>query len=431
VSEQKPPRVFVTGIGVVTPLGTGTKEFWTSLTAGKTGVQRIERFPTDGLPVKIAAEVKDFEPEKFLDRRDLKRTDRFVQMAIGAALMAVEDASLTIEPENAERVGVLIGSGIGGLTTLMDQHELMLERGPDRVSPLLVPMMIADMASGYVSILTGAKGPNSTVVTACATGANAIGEGLELLRRGAADAMIVGGAEAAIHPITIAGFANSKAMATAFNDDPEAASRPFDVRHCGFVLGEGAGVLILETEDHVRARGGKVYVELAGYGMSGDAHHIVQPAPDGNGVARAVVQALNNAKIERSEVGYINAHATSTPVGDRAEVNAYRSVFGDRVNHIPISSTKGGTAHMLGAAGAVEAAVCVLTIHRGELAPTVNQEELDPECQIDSVPNKSRKASVKVAVSNNSGFGGHNAVLVFRQAEPETGIKPVQDWEAS
>ncbi len=410
-------RVFVTGIGLVTPLGVGTEKFWTALTAGKTGVQAIKRFDASNLPVRIAAEAEEFVPEKFLDRRDAKRTDRFVQMAIGAALMAIEDASLVINEANAERIGVLIGSGIGGLTTLMEQHELMLQRGPDRVSPLLVPMMIADMASGYVSILTGAKGPNSTVVTACATGANAIGEGLELLRRGSADAMLVGGAEAAIHPITIAGFANSKAMATTFNDDPAGASRPFDNRHCGFVLGEGAGVLVLETEEHVIARGGTVYAELAGYGMSGDAHHIVQPAPDGNGVARAVVGALANAKIDRSEVAYINAHATSTPVGDRAEVLAYRQVFGERVAEIPISSTKGGTAHTLGAAGAIEAAVCVLTIHRSEIAPTINQESLDPECQIDAVPNVSRKAKVKVAVSNNSGFGGHNAVLVFREAD--------------
>jgi 3-oxoacyl-[acyl-carrier-protein] synthase II len=417
MSETQRKRVFVTGIGLVTPLGIGIEPFWTALTQGKTGVRRIERFDSSNLPVKIAAEVQGFEPENFMDRRDAKRSDRFTQMAIAAARMALEDSRFVIDETNAERVGVLIGSGIGGLTTLMDQHELMLSRGADRVSPLLVPMMIADMASGYVSILTGAKGPNSTVVTACATGANAIGEGLEIMRRGGADAMLVGGAEAAIHPITIAAFANSKAMATGFNDDPEHASRPFDSLHAGFVLGEGAGVLLLETEESALARGATIYAELAGYGMSGDAHHIVQPAPDGNGVARATIAALANASISPDEVGYINAHATSTPVGDRAEVLAYRKVFGERLDKIPVSSTKGGTAHMLGAAGAIEAAVCILTIHRSTLAPTINQFSLDPECQIDAIPNRSRKAEVKVAVSNNSGFGGHNAVLVFRAKE--------------
>lgn len=408
-------RIVVTGYGVVSPIGMGVEAFWGSLMAGRSGVRRITTFDTSGLATKIAGEIPDFEPTDYLDKKDAKRTDRFVQFAAVAALQAIADAKLTIDAENAERVGVLIGTGFGGLLTLMKEHETLLQRGADRVSPLLVPMMIPDMGSGYVSILTGAKGPNTTVVTACATGAHAVGDGAEILRRGLADVMIVGGSEACLHPIALAGFSNARAMTTGWEDDPLSASRPFDGRRTGFVGSEGAGVLILETEEHALARGAEIRAEVAGYGMTGDAHHIVQPDPTGDGVIRAMEMALAQSGLSKSEIDYVNAHATSTLLGDRAETQAYKKFFGDHAAKIAVSSTKSATGHMLGAAGAVEAIAAIEAIRHQTAPPTINQDTPDPECDLDYVPNKPRPMAIGAALSNNSGFGGHNAALIFKR----------------
>ncbi len=319
-------RVVITGLGAVTPLGVGLERYWEGLISGANGVQKITLFDSADFPVRIAAEVKGFDPENFMDRREAKRMDRFAQFAVAAAKLALEDARLTITPESADRVGVLVGSGIGGLSSLEEQARVLLEKGPNRVSPLLIPMMIADMAAGHISILTGAKGPNSTVVTACATGAHALGDSLEIIRRGGADVMIAGGTEAAITPLSVAGFGNMKAMTARHNDDPARASRPFDRERDGFVMGEGAGVVILESLEHARARGAQIYAELAGYGMSGDAYHITQPAPGGEGVVRAMRLALEDAGVRPSEVGYVNAHGTSTPLNDKNETLAIKQV---------------------------------------------------------------------------------------------------------
>lgn len=409
-------RIVITGLGAVTPLGIGWKSYWDSLLAGKSGVGRITLFDPERFDVKIAAEVKGFDPGDFMERGEARRMDRFAQFGVAAAKLALEDARLIIDDQNAERVGVLVGSGIGGLQSLEDQMRILIEKGPNRVSPFLIPMMIADMATGQVSILTGAKGPGSTVVTACATGANALGDSLEILRRGEADVMIAGGTEAAVTQTSVAGFGNMKAMTTRFNDCPEKASRPFDAARSGFVIGEGAGVVILETLEHAEKRGAPhIYAELSGYGMSSDAYHITQPSPDGKGVIRAFQNALRDAGVTPEEVGYVNAHGTSTPLNDKAETGALKSVFGDHAYRVAISSTKSMTGHLLGAAGAIEAIAAALAIDKGILPPTVNYETPDPECDLDYVPNKAREARVDVAVSNNSGFGGHNAVLVFQR----------------
>jgi 3-oxoacyl-[acyl-carrier-protein] synthase II len=342
--------------------------------------------------------------------------DRFAQFGVAAARMALQDAGLTITDENANRVGVLVGSGIGGLLSLEDQMRVLIEKGPSRVSPFLIPMMIADMAAGHISILTGAKGPNSTVVTACATGAHALGDSLEILRRGSADAMIAGGTEAAITPLGVAGFGNMKAMTARFNDDPHRASRPFDRDRDGFVMGEGAGVVLLETEEHAKRRGAKIYAELAGYGMSGDAFHMTQPAPEGEGVARAMRLALDDAGVNPSDVGYVNAHGTSTPFNDKNETAAIKAVFGDHARRLAVSSTKSMTGHLLGAAGAIEAIAGALALDRQVLPPTINYETPDPDCDLDYIPNQARPTNnLNVVVSNNSGFGGHNAVIVMRR----------------
>jgi 3-oxoacyl-[acyl-carrier-protein] synthase II len=413
------PRIVITGLGAVTPLGIGWQALWKAILAGKSGVSHITHFDATDFDVKIASEVKNWEPSTFMARKDSKRMDRFTQFAVAAAQMALEDAQFTVTPQNATRVGVLIGSGVGGLLTLEAEAKVLAEKGPGRVSPLLIPMMIADMASGYVSILTGAKGPNSTVVTACATGANAIGDAMEILRRGQADVMIAGSSEAAITPLAIAGFANSKAMTTTFNDRPEKASRPFDAERDGFVLGEGSGILILETLEHAERRGAPhIYAELVGYGMSADAYHIVQPAPEGEGVARAIQSALEDADLKPADIGYINAHATSTKLGDEREVQAYKSIFGDsaKSGKFAISSTKSMTGHLLGAAGSVEAIITALALENQILPPTINQETPDPSCDLDQVPNVPRNVNdLEAALSNNSGFGGHNAVLALRR----------------
>jgi 3-oxoacyl-[acyl-carrier-protein] synthase II len=410
-------RIVVTGLGAVTPVGTGKEAYWAGLLAAKSGVGHITLFDASAYDVKIAAEVRGFDPTDFgVERKESKRMDRFTQFGVVAALQAVEDAGLTIDDSNAERVGVLIGSGIGGLASLEKEMRNLIEKGPNRVSPFLIPMMIADMATGYVSILTGAKGPGSTVVTACATGAHALGDSLEILRRGDADVMIAGGAEAAITQTGIAGFGNMKAMTSKFNDRPEESSRPFEMGRDGFIMGEGAGVVILETLEHAERRGAKhIYAELCGYGMTSDAYHITQPAPDGNGVIRAIQKALANAEIAPEEVGYVNAHGTSTPLNDKAETAALKKAFGDHAGKLQISSTKSMTGHLLGAAGAIEAIASVLAIDREVLPPTINQVCADPDCDLDYIPNVARKAKVDVVMSNNSGFGGHNAVVIFKR----------------
>jgi 3-oxoacyl-[acyl-carrier-protein] synthase II len=409
-------RVVVTGMGVMTSLGSDIEQFWNNLLEGKSGVSVVEAFDFSEYPTRIAAEVKNFNPEDYgIDRKEARRMDRFVQFASVASKLAVENSGLDIGVNaDAERVGVMIGSGIGGLGTWEDQHNVLLEKGPKRVSPFFIPMMIANMASGQVSMLTGAKGPNSTAVTACATGTHSIGDSYKLIQRGDADVMIAGGAEATIRPTGMAGFCSMRAMSTR-NDEPEKASRPFDVDRDGFVMGEGAGVLVLESLEHAKARGAKIYAEVIGYGMSGDAHHMTEPDPDG--AARCMVKALRDAGIEPSEVDYINAHGTSTPVGDRSETTAIKKTFGDHAYKLAVSSTKSMTGHLLGAAGGVEAVILALTLQNGVIAPTINLDNQDPELDLDYVPNKPRKANVRTALSNSFGFGGHNATIVMKAYE--------------
>ena len=409
-------RVVVTGVGALTPVGVGKEDYWSGLMSGKSGVGPITLFDPEKFDVKIAGEVKGFDPTAYADRKETRRMDRFVQLGVAAALLAIEDANLKITEQNAERVGVLVGTGVGGLQTLENEIRNLIEKGPNRVSPLLIPMMIADMASGHISILTGAKGPNSTVVTACATGAHAIGDSLEILRRGQADVMICGGTEASVTMTAVAGFGNMKAMTSKFNDNPTKASRPFEAGRDGFVIGEGAGVLILETLEHAEKRGATIYCEVAGYGMSGDAYHMTQPAPGGEGVARAMKLALKDAALEPEQIGYVNAHGTSTPLNDKNETAALKSVFGDYAYKLAVSSTKSMTGHLLGGAGAIEAVACALAIQREMLPPTINYETPDPECDLDYIPNVARAAKVDAVLSNNSGFGGHNAVVVFKRA---------------
>ena len=408
-------RIVVTGIGVVSPVGVGKTNYWNSLVSGISGVGRITHFDPTGFDVQIAAEVKGFDVTNWIERKESRRMDRFVHFGVAAALDAIEDAGLKITPANAERVGVLVGSGIGGLQTLEDQVKVLIQNGPSKISPFLIPMMIADMASGHISIITGAKGPNSTVVTACATGAHAIGDSLEIIRRGAADVMICGGTEAAVTQVGVAGFGNMKAMTSKYNDNPTKASRPFEAGRDGFVIGEGAGVVVLESLEHAEARGAHIYCELGGYGMSGDAYHMTQPAAGGEGVARAMVAALKDADVQPEMVGYINAHGTSTPLNDKNETAALKSVFGDYAYKLAVSSTKSMTGHLLGGAGGIEAVAAALAIHTGVLPPTINYDNPDPDCDLDYIPNVARTQQVEVAVSNNSGFGGHNAVIVMKR----------------
>ena len=408
-------RIVVTGIGVVSPVGVGKTNYWNSLVSGISGVGRITHFDPTGFDVQIAAEVKGFDVTNWIERKESRRMDRFVHFGVAAALDAIEDAGLKITPANAERVGVLVGSGIGGLQTLEDQVKVLIQNGPSKISPFLIPMMIADMASGHISIITGAKGPNSTVVTACATVAHALGDSLEIIRRGAADVMICGGTEAAVTQVGVAGFGNMKAMTSKYNDNPTKASRPFEAGRDGFVIGEGAGVVVLESLEHAEARGAHIYCELGGYGMSGDAYHMTQPAAGGEGVARAMVAALKDADVQPEMVGYINAHGTSTPLNDKNETAALKSVFGDHAYKLAVSSTKSMTGHLLGGAGGIEAVAAALAIHTGVLPPTINYDNPDPDCDLDYIPNAARTQQVEVAVSNNSGFGGHNAVIVMKR----------------
>ncbi|MFT9847894.1 beta-ketoacyl-ACP synthase II [Aneurinibacillus sp. REN35] len=407
-------RVVVTGVGAITPLGNDAKLFWDGLLTGKSGVDYITAFDTEAYPTKIAAEVKGFNPEDYMEKKEIKRTDRFVQFAIAAAKMAVENAKLEITPENAEATGVYIGSGIGGLGTWEEQHTLLMEKGPRRVSPFFVPMMIANMASGQVSITLGAKGPNSAAITACASATHSIGDAFKIIERGIADVMITGGTEASVRPMAVAGFSNAKALSSR-NDEPQKASRPFDKDRDGFVMGEGAGVIVLESLEHAKKRGATILAEIVGYGMSADAYHLTQPAPGGEGAARAMGAALKDAELKPEDVSYINAHGTSTPYNDSFETMAIKKAFGEHAYKVAISSTKSMTGHLLGAAGGIEAVACVLALRDQIVPPTTNYETPDPECDLDYVPNEARKMDVNVAMSNSLGFGGHNATIIFKK----------------
>jgi 3-oxoacyl-[acyl-carrier-protein] synthase II len=406
-------RVVVTGLGAVTPLGNDVETTWKNIIAGKSGIGVLTRVNPDEFPAKVAAEVKDFNPEDFMDRREARKMDRFTQYAVAASLMAVKDAKLEITEENAARVGVWIGSGIGGMETFEQQFEIFQQRGYRRVSPFFVPMMIPDMAAGQVSIILGAKGINSCTVTACATGTNSIGDAFKVIQRGDADVMITGGTEAPITKMALAGFCANTALST--NPDPRTASRPFDKNRDGFVMGEGAGILVLEELEHALRRGAPIYAEIVGYGATGDAYHITAPAPGGEGGVRAMRQALADAGMNPEEIDYINAHGTSTEYNDKYETMAIKEVFGDHAYKLAISSTKSMTGHLLGAAGAVEAIFSVLAIKDGVIPPTMNYETPDPECDLDYVPNAARKQEVNAVLSNSLGFGGHNATLIFKK----------------
>lgn len=408
-------RVVITGMGVISPLGNDVKSFWDALLAGKSGIGAVTHFDASDYPSRIAGEVKDFDPLDYMDKRDARRMDRFVQFAVAAAKMALEDGAFDIQTIDPERIGVYIGSGIGGLSTWEEQHRILLEKGPRRVSPFFIPMMIANMASGQVSIMTGAKGPNSAAISACATGTHSIGDAFRIVQRGEADVMLAGGAEATITPTAFAGFSSMRALSTSRNDEPEKASRPFDKDRDGFVMGEGAGVLLLERLEHAKARGANIYAEIVGYGMSGDAYHLTQPAPNGEGAARCMKRAIEGAGLQPEDVGYINAHGTSTDYNDELETTAIKTVFGDHAYNLAVSSSKSMTGHLLGAAGAVEAIATAMALRDQMLPPTINYETPDPECDLDYVPNEARRAKLTAAISNSLGFGGHNATIAFKK----------------
>ena len=405
------PRVVVTGVAAITPVGIGVDASWQALLAGTSGAAAITAFDAEGYDARFACEVKGFNPLDYLDRRVAKHTDRFVQFALAASRMAISDAGLEITESLAPDTGVVIGSGIGGMHTWETQHTALITRGPNRVSPYLIPMLISDMASGMVSIEFGARGPNMAIVTACASGSNAIGEASEMIRRGAAKIMITGGAEATITPLAIAGFSSMKALSFR-NDDPEHASRPFDKTRDGFVMGEGSGILILEEYEFARARGANIYGEILGYGATGDAYHMTAPDSAGVGAAAAMERAMKQARLSPEQIGYINAHGTSTAANDKLETLAVKRVFGDVAYRTPISSTKSMTGHMLGAGGAVELIFCLLALRENVLPPTVNYTTPDEECDLDYIPNTPREAHVRTAMSNSFGFGGHNASLI-------------------
>ncbi len=405
-------RVAVTGIGVVSPVGIGKEEYWQSLTAGRSGVDVITHFDATDFRVRIAAEVKGFDPGGYIDKKSVRRMDRFAQFAVAAAKMAVEDAGLDIAAD-PERVGAVVASGIGGLGTFEKEHSVLLTKGPDRISPLFIPMEIANMGAAQVSIMLGTKGPLSTTSTACSAAGNAIGDAFEIIRRGAADAMLAGGSEATITPVGIASFASARTLSVR-NDDPQRASRPFDRDRDGFVMGEGSAIIILEEMERAQARGARIYAEICGYGMSSDAYHITAPEPSGANQARAVAAALDEAGIDPSQVDYINAHGTSTPLGDEIETRVIKIALGEHARSVAISSTKSMIGHCLGASGALEAAATILTIDRGIIPPTINLDNPCPECDLDYVPGQAREKQVSVAASNSFGFGGHNVTLVFR-----------------
>ncbi len=412
--ENNRRRVVVTGMGLVSPVGIGIEENWSNLISGKSGIGPITRFDSSGFTTHIAGEVKNFHPEEFINKKELRKMDPFLQFALVAAHYAMEDAKLKIEPEVAPRVGVVMGCGLGGLLTIEESHKVILEAGPKKVSPFFIPMIISNMAPGLISIYHGAKGPNLSLQTACAAGTHAIGQAYHLIRDGSSDAMITGGVESTVTTLAVAGFNAMRALSTR-NDDPEHASRPFDKQRDGFILSEGSGILILEDLDFARARGARIYAEIIGFGVSGDAYHMAAPAPDGEGAARCMQMALHDAGIKPWDVQYINAHGTSTDLNDKYETQAIKTVFGEHAYKMAISSTKSMTGHLLGAAGGVEAAYTTLTLYNQMMPPTMNYEFPDPDCDLDYVPNVARKAKIEVALSNSFGFGGTNGTLVFRR----------------
>ncbi|PNU19555.1 beta-ketoacyl-[acyl-carrier-protein] synthase II [Geothermobacter hydrogeniphilus] len=409
-------RVVITGMGIISPLGTGLESNWDAVTRGVSGIGPITHFDASNLPTRIAGEVKDFNPGDFIEKKEQRKMDLFIQYAVAAADMAVADSGLEINDDNAERVGVQIGAGLGGLPTIEKYHKAMLEGGYRKVSPFFIPMLIINLAPGFVSMRTGAKGPNLSTVSACATGTHSIGDAYRLIQRGDADAMITGGCEGTISALGIAGFNVMKALSTR-NDDPTAASRPFEKNRDGFVMAEGAGILVLEEYEAARKRGAHIYAEVAGYGMSGDAYHLTAPAPGGEGAARCMKMAVGNSGINPEEIDYINAHGTSTHFNDLYETMAIKSVFGDHARKLMISSTKSMTGHALGAAGGLEAVYLALSIDRGVVPPTINYDEPDPECDLDYVPNQARETRVRAGLSNSFGFGGTNATLLLKKAE--------------
>jgi len=413
MTEWSPRRVVVTGLGLVTPLDIGVPKTWEKLCRGESGIGPITRFDASQYPVRIAGEVKNFDPSTVIEKKEIKKMDTFIHYAVAASQEAVDDAKLVVTPDEADRVGVYIGAGIGGLPAIEHYHKVLLERGPDRVSPFFIPMVIINLASGQVAIRFGAKGPNACTVTACATGNHCIGDGFRLIQRGEADVMLVGGTESTICPTAVAGFAASKALSRR-NDEPQRASRPFDKDRDGFVIGEGAGVLILEELEHAKSRGARIYAELIGYAMNSDAYHITAPPDDGGGAVVCMERAIQDAGVAKELVGYINAHATST-FADRIETLVIKKVFGARAYSIPVGSTKSMTGHLLGAAGGIEAVFSILALHHGVIPPTINLDTPDPECDLDYVPAHARSCSVDVAISNAFGFGGVNACLVFRR----------------
>ena len=409
-------RVVVTGMGCISPVGNNVKDTWDSILAGRSGAAMITHFDASKHKTRFAAEVKGFDPVALFSTREARKMDRFTQFAVAVAMEALEQAVLQIDESNRDRIGVVIGTGIGGIGTLLEQVEVMRERGPERVSPFLVPMMISDSAPGMLAIRFGARGPNMALATACASGNNAIGEALEMIRRDAADVMIAGASEAALVPVAMAGMNVMTALSTR-NDDPETASRPFDKDRDGFLMGEGAGMLIMESLEHAQARGAHILGEITGYGTTDDAHHISAPAENGAGAAIAMQLALQNANLDITDIGYINAHGTSTPLNDKSETAAIKTVFGEQAYNVPVSSTKSMTGHLLGASGALEAVFCILAIHDEVLPPTINYRTPDPECDLDYVPNQPRQASPRHVMSNSFGFGGHNATLIFSRFE--------------
>lgn len=406
-------RVVITGMGAITPIGNDVASYWEGLKAGKNGVDFITHFDTEKFKVKVAAEVKGFVPENYIDRKEAKRMDRYCQLAMAATKEAIEDSGLDLESVNKYRMGVLIGSGIGGLGTIEKECRTMAEKGPNRISPLFIPMAISNMAAGNIAIKYGAKGICSCVVTACASGTNAIGDAFHLIKNGTTDVMITGGTEGSITELALAGFTNLTALTN--NNDPSRASTPFDKERSGFVMGEGAGTVILESLEHALNRGAKIYAEVVGYGSTCDAYHMTSPAPDGEGGARAMQSAIEDAGIDKSDISYINAHGTSTPLNDKFETAAIKAVFGELAYKIPVSSTKSMTGHLLGAAGAIEAIACAKALEDGIIPPTIGYSNPDPECDLDCVPNEARKAELQYALSNSLGFGGHNATIILKK----------------
>jgi len=409
-------RVVITGIGAVTCLGTGKRNFWEAIKEGKSGISLISRFDTSGYPTKIAGELRDFDPEQYIDKKEARRMDRYTQYAMAATKIAIEDSGINLEEIDRYRMGVIVGTGIGGIETLEQQKVTLMEKGPDRISPFLIPMMIANMAAGQIAIETGAKGVNETVLTACASSTNAVGDAFKIIQSGEADVMITGGSEAPITPLSFAGFCSLKAMSRS-NDQPELASRPFDAKRDGFIMSEGGAILILEEYEHAMKRGAKIIAEMVGYGATADAHHITAPSPDGEGAARSMQQAIQCAGISLEDIGYINAHGTSTAMNDKAETIAIKSVFGEYAYKLAVSSTKSMLGHMMGASGAIEAIICALALQDSYIPPTMNYTTPDPDCDLDYIPNQGRKAEINYAMTNSFGFGGHNATLVLKKFE--------------